>query len=444
MKIKSLILSSVAAVGFSTAAMAADLGTVLTSLDVCDALGISGLTISSDTNCLQISGNVSYSFKWGDYRGATAVPTYIIGNGIPADPLNFARNDGTLTVPDNGFLGTSDINQDWDSNVTAWLKFVGTADSSFGPAKATLKFGYTDKYAVTDEQPAVPNADNGLTIKEAWVSVGDSTVLMAGLKGSIANMGNDEPYNYLGLFNSSNVDAGVGTAIGQATGGHVIQVVSDLGNGLSIKGGLEKLNTGGVTAGTAVGVLEYSGDGVAAHATVLADGVLTGVVNSWGVHSGISAEFDNFKLRGAFAADSGGWWNVLGTAEATFDMFTLAASGEATSGNEIGFGVSASAEVSTGVKINAGFRWFDSDTTAANSESYNAAVQLVAAVTETITITGEVGVNGNNYTPTAANVAYFGGELAWAPGGDFTSSIGAKANANGAYSVTFKAAKDFN
>src|SRR5690606_11272622 len=68
MKLKSLILGSVAAAGLSTAGFAADLG-VLTSLDVCDALGISGLTISSSDNCLQITGGVSYEFNWGDYDG---------------------------------------------------------------------------------------------------------------------------------------------------------------------------------------------------------------------------------------------------------------------------------------------------------------------------------------------------------------------------------------
>ena len=49
MKIRSLVLGSVAAAGLSTAGYAADLG-VLTSLDVCDSLGLSGLTISSDDN----------------------------------------------------------------------------------------------------------------------------------------------------------------------------------------------------------------------------------------------------------------------------------------------------------------------------------------------------------------------------------------------------------
>lgn len=36
---------------------------------LCDALGLSGLTISSDDNCLQIGGSVTYEFQWGDYRG---------------------------------------------------------------------------------------------------------------------------------------------------------------------------------------------------------------------------------------------------------------------------------------------------------------------------------------------------------------------------------------
>ena len=38
-------------------AAAADLG-VLTALDVCDELGLSGLTVSSDSNCLQISSEL--------------------------------------------------------------------------------------------------------------------------------------------------------------------------------------------------------------------------------------------------------------------------------------------------------------------------------------------------------------------------------------------------
>ncbi len=438
MKIKSLILSSVAAVGFSAGAMAAEPGVVLTSLDVCDALNLTGLTISSADNCLQITGGVDYEFKWGDYEGATAVPTVIVDD--------YAANHADSVAPDNGNDGVhADHNLDWDSNSSAWLKFVASADSSVGKASGTIKLGYSDSNSSTDEGTLPGSTSAGstmVTVSEAWVSVGDGTVLMAGRKGSIANMGDDEPLNWIGMFNAGNVNTGVGFShnVSLPTAGHVIQVVSDLGSGITVKGGLENLQATGTNAGTVVGVLEYDNSGaVVAHATILAGGILDGVIEGWAVHSGISLAMDAYKIRGAFAADSSGYWNVLGTASATFDMFTLALSGEATSGNEIGFGVSASAEVTSGVTINAGFRWFDTNTTVANTESYNAAVQLVAAVTETITITGEVGMNGQNTTP--ANVAYFSGKLAFEPGGGFTTSIEAQANANGAYSVTSKFGK---
>src|SRR5690606_31543900 len=116
MKLKSLILGSVSAAGLSTAGFAADLG-VLTSLDVCDSLGISGLTISSSTNCLAISGSVEYNFTWGDYAG-------VIG--------------GTDTL-------------DWESEVEAWVQFVGTASSDFGPASATIRLANTSGVAIVDE-----------------------------------------------------------------------------------------------------------------------------------------------------------------------------------------------------------------------------------------------------------------------------------------------------
>ena len=425
MKIKSLILGSVAAAGLSTAPLAAGIETVLTSLDVCDAQGISGLTLSSADNCLQISGGVSTQFKWGDYGGSQ-----IIVN-------NFARNGANATIPDNDGVAPSEL--DWDSDVDAWLKFVGTADSAWGPASATIKLYYDYDAAVRNEGPVAITGGN-VGVKEAFVTVGDTTRLMAGRKGSIANFKNDEPLNWLGLFNSDNVNKGVGFSVALPTGGNVIQVESDLGNGVSVAGGLENLNGTTAQAGTAIGVLAYAGNGVDANVTVLAGGVLDGVIENWAIQAGMKAELDMITLVGAIAADSAGFWNVLGSAELNYDMFTLAASAEATSGNEIGFGVSAGAEVSTGVTINAGFRWFDTNTTVANDEGYQAAVQLVADVTETVTVTGEVGLYG---TTAPTSTAYGAGTLAWAPGGGFTSSVKGEFYADGAYSLTFKAAKDF-
>jgi len=445
MKIRSLLLGSVAAAGLSTGAFAADLG-VLTSLDVCDALGLSGLTISSDTNCLQISGGVSYEYVWGDYEVGV---------------LLAATGAGDFTIAQPGFGVAPAANLDWSSKVKAWVKFVGTADSDFGPAKVVIK-AMTKQYTVVVNEGAAGvgsagTSNNVVYFDEAYVSVGDSTVVMAGKKGSIMNVGSDEPLNFLGLFNSEKVDKGVKWSGGPfgggiPDGGHVIQVVSDLGNGVSVGAGLENLNgTVIAQAGTAVGVIAYAGDGIAAHLTVAGAGFADGVVENWGFHAGFAGTFDIVKVVAALAGDNSGYWNALASASATFDIFTLAISGEAVNvttaqqavaGLDTGIGGSISAAVTDGVTINLGGRWYRDASAAVAVDSYQVAAQLVAAVTETITLTGEVGL----YSRSAAgpqSVYYGAGTLAWAPGGGFTSSIKGEAYSNGAYKATFKAAKTF-
>ncbi len=75
------------------------------------------------------------------------------------------------------------------------------------------------------------------------------------------------------------------------------------------------------------------------------------------------------------------------------------------------------------------------------NDAYQVAAQLVAAVTETITLTGEVGVY--NATVAPANVYYGAATAEWKPGGGFTTSLKGEAYSNGAYKATFKAAKTF-
>lgn len=423
MKIRSVLLGSLAAVGLSTTGFAADLG-VVTSLDICDELGLSGLTISSDDNCLVISGGVEFEYSIGDYSVAGGNPVAV----------NFWRTGGAKTVADND--GTV------DSAVTlsAWLKFVATADSDFGPAQATIKL-------LLDEWNGNGNAN--LVVDEAWVGIGDTTMIMAGKKGSIFKQGDDEPLNYLGLFNSSDVDAGVGFSkastntgffgAGAATGGVVIQVVSNLGNGLSVGGGIEDLDSAGNV--TAVGVLSYAGDGLTAHVSGAVDRA-----SDWKVHAGFTGAWDPIKVVGAFAANNdanatgGIWWNALGSASATFDMFTLAVSGEATSEGEWGVGGSVSAAVADGVKINLGSRYFNANG-ALVDEVWQTEAGVSAAVTETLTLTAAIGLYDsiNN----GADNFYGKAGLAWAPGGGFTSSIAGEVNSLGAYKATFKAAKDY-
>jgi len=558
MKIKSLLLGSLAIAGMSglaTGANAADLAKgVMTSLDVCDALGLSGLTISSDTDCLQISGGVSYAFTWGDYKAGTGTA----GGGLAilqdetSNPYRIPQ-PGNATAFGTGLGGSTST--DWDSQMTAWLQVVGTADSDFGPAKVVIHMeseqyrhsanGYGwydggDTGGVTTNVGSgeynaggVPHASalgpsGPVVFDQAYVSVGDSTVLTAGKTGSVADLDDDSPKNYLGLFNSDNVGTGVlwsvknqaggrtydstdGSGADIQLGGESIQVTSSvLGNGFTLKAGLEDLNdTNQHRAGTAVGVISYAGDNLTAHLTLIKAGLLDGTPDVFALHSGFTATFDKFSLVGAIAYDSTGYYDGLVSAEANLDMFKLAASGEflhyssdpsntstfsqdgdttntgtdpAAGKNGLGFGASATMAISDGVSLNLGGRYFDSDTSTHGNEGYQIAASLVAAVTETITLTGEIGVFGtdgyigvqtlgstagppglgsnpainqlvgpNSATigspvGTAGNwetVEYGAASVAWAPGGGFASTLRAAAYSNGAYQGTATMSKTF-
>ena len=82
------------------------------------------------------------------------------------------------------------------------------------------------------------------------------------------------------------------------------------------------------------------------------------------------------------------------------------------------------------------------------TDGYQAAAQIVAAVTETLTVTGEVGVFGRDpalRSSTAPATDIYGKViLAWAPGGGFTSSLAGEVHQNGGYKATFKAGKVIN
>ena len=434
MKIRTLLLGSAALAGLSTAGYAADLG-VVTSLDVCDELGLSGLTISSDDNCLVITGNVTFDYQWGDYT-----PGRIYGDfASTANHNNYnVLNPASPLDSNKGDLDT-------------WLKFVGTADSDFGPAKAVIKL---------ISENGTGTVDQTVGIDEAWVGIGDTTMLMAGYKSSIFNKGDDVPLNYLGLFNSSAINTGVSWhTTGATTGGDVIQIVSSLGNGVSVGGGLEGL-AGAFGNVTAVGVLSYAGDGVSAHVSAAAGN------GGWKVHAGFTGTWDPITVVGAVAVDDTGYYNALGSVKATFDMFTLAASGEAAS-DGWGVGGSASAKVTDGVTINLGGKFWHHTPLAAGfvgatANDLHAAYDLwrveagiSASVTETVTLSAAAGYESSSAaglvsvaTPvphplSAASSDFYGTVgVAWAPGGGFTSSSSLTVNSLGGYKVEFKAAKD--
>lgn len=85
MKIKYLLLGSVAAAGLSTSAYAADLGVVLTSMDLCDSLGVTGLAISADNNCAEMDQGVSYQLS----LHAAGFGDVVVANDLVADAEAF-------------------------------------------------------------------------------------------------------------------------------------------------------------------------------------------------------------------------------------------------------------------------------------------------------------------------------------------------------------------
>ena len=222
----------------------------------------------------------------------------------------------------------------------------------------------------------------------------------------------------------------------------MIQVVSNLGNGLQVSGGLEKLGAGNLTG---VGVLSYAGDGVTAHVSAAVDGN-----SNWVTHAGFTGSWDPIKVVAAVSADSTGYYDALGSVAATFDMFTLAASGEAAS-DGWGFGGSVGATVTDGVKLNLGGRYWQNTSVPGSHATYQVEAGVSAAVTETVTLNGAVGItDGSDVVgPAGASDTYnpdpfaFYGKagVAWAPGGGFTAGSNVTVSSLGGYKWVFTAAK---
>ena len=396
-KYKILVaLATALSLSASVPVFAADLD-VLTTLDVCDSLGISGLTLSSSRNCLKISGEVEYTFTWGDYDADHTI----------IDNLEYA---GDVDV----FIG--DDAEDWESTAEFSLTFDTTAASDFGPVRGVITLEGTHETVVEDL--VVDNETDEVVIDEAYVAVGDSTVIMAGMKGSIAATGNDTSFTFQELFNEDEA-SGVGynsdaTNTDIDTGGHVIQIEADLGNGLQVRGGLEDLDD----RGTLVGVLVYESDAIDGHVTLLVDEVLTGVAKDWAIHAGMTADFDDFRVRAALAANNDGWWNGLLTADAEFDIFTIAAGAEMTSEQEFGIAGSVAAEVAEGVVINLGSRALreaDSDL------AIDTAIEGEIDLTETIVLIAGGGYIHESDDPNG--LTYGRVTLEWTPGGDFETEL---------------------
>jgi len=376
--IKKILLGSAAVLALGTSAQAAD--PIAVALDTCDLLNITGLTISSETDCLKITGNVSFEWTW---------------------QTNAATTDADL---------------DWA------LKAASTANSDFGPAMAVIELRELD-----DDVHVGANAQ-AVVLENAYVSIGDAaaTVLSAGKKGSIAKDGDDETFT--ALFDLDGMDGNdEGIALTGDTGGYVLQVSSSLGDGVNGALGLEDL--GDADNASLVGAIGVSQSWGTAHATFVYDDLISNAVNNWGFHTGATFNLDNAKIRGAFSTDQASVWTALISAQATFDMFTLAAGAEFQAANQWEAAISGVAKVDDNVTLTAAVRLEDGNL-------WDVALKGAFKVSDTLTASAKINFD-------EASVTTLNTDLDWAPGGGTTVNVGFNASSTGATSVSTKFAKTF-
>ncbi|WP_332714910.1 hypothetical protein [Pelagibacterium mangrovi] len=404
MKLKSLLLGSAAVLALSTGAQAADPIVEFVSLGVCDALGMSGLTIESDDTCLLVSGSVEYTFETGNYTGEFFT----------------------------------------DSTVEWQVLFDAATQTDAGTARAVIRL---------NDSGTQDNGDLLVEAERAYVQFGDTTVLTAGRIGSIFDTEIlDKRYGWL---NFDEVDNGYLLGNEVETGGHGIQIEALVADGFTVLAALENLqNDGEGTAGLGVA---YNGAGISAEAGVLL-GDIFGEVDQVNYYARAVAEFDAFLVRGGILVDgtddaneTRDWIASLG-AEATFDMFSLSADAMfadeafniaaegafgATDAIEIYIGAAYS-ESNNGLPLIMTAAYYD-DAAIVTDELFTVYGGVNFDVTETIVATAELGYvdyNGGDLVYGAAGVTY-------APGGNFETSVDVYGDTEDLYAITFNASKSF-
>jgi len=387
MKLKSLLLGSAAVLALSTGAQAADpIPATFVSLGVCDAYGISGLTIESDDTCLSISGEVSYEYSHEDL-GA-------------------------------GWVLTSDV--DWE------LVFEATTQTDAGAAVAFISFA--DQNAAGD----------AVAVDQAYVQFGDTTVLSAGLKDKILDTevldrtyGGDEHGDFDWDFDENDLFATVeqgGTVNGDT--GHVITIESLVADGFTVIAGLEDLDGDG----TALLGVEYDGGMFSAEAAVLL-GDLYGPTDPVNFYAAVAAEFDSFEARAAVIFDDTGDYIASLGATATLDMFTLDADAYFRDNGDWGVAGEGSFDATDTVAVYIGAGYQE----VAAVDIFTVYGGVDADVTETIAANAELGYTDNG----GADYIYGAAGVTYAPGGGFETSLNVFADTDDHYKLTFEASKEF-
>jgi hypothetical protein len=390
MKLKSLLLGSAAVLALSTGAQAADpIPATFVSLGVCDAYGISGLTIESDDTCLSISGEVVYEYYHEDVDA---------GYGIYS-------------------------NVDWE------LAFEATTQTDSGAAVAFISFVDDDTETVTG---FVHTFSEDPVVDQAYVQFGDTTVLSAGLKDKILDTevldhtygGGDEHGLFDWDFDENDL---VSTA---AQGGHVITIESLVADGFTVIAGLEDLDGDG----TALLAVEYDGGMFSAEAAVLL-GDLYGATDPVNFYAAVTAEFDAVEARASVIFDDTGYWIASLGATATLDMFTLDADAFFEDNGDWGVAGEGSFDATDTVAIYIGAGYQE----VAAVDIFTVYGGVNADVTETIAANAELGYVDNG----GADYIYGAAGLTYAPGGGFETSLNVFADTDDHYRLAFEASKEF-
>jgi len=468
MKIKSLLLGSVAAMGLSAgAAFAADVPMVM-SLGLCDGFGVwnpEKPNYEGDTHCVRVDGGASIESSWGNYRGSTALTT---------STYSYNATTASIAAPD-GAAGTE---LDWESKVEGWMRWVGIANASTGPVAAVIKFKGVEQQQVRNETTAATRTIGtggnlltfwgggddtfGVILDEAYgqALIGENLWIAGGKKSSIRNVGDDTGFTAQKLYMEDLAGGSDGVYWSAATranimdGGHVFQASLDAGNGLVLKASLEGITgplnnlagaapaTGG--EGTVYGVLEYTGGNFVGHATVAAGGILDGTIESVAAHMAGTLTLDMVKLRAAAAVDSTAGvfsYNALASGQLVVNDLTFALTGEVAqfggAALEYGAGASVSYAVSSAVTLVAAGRFYDPDSGVGNDEFWHGLGKIVWDATDTLTLTAEGGAQGSF----AGTTVFYGtGTIGFDAGGTFTASASATGYSNGAFKGTLKVA----
>lgn len=396
MKLKSLLLGSAAVLALSTGAQAADpIPATFVSLGVCDAYGISGLTIESDDTCLSISGEVSYEYTHRD-------------------------------LPDADYPGYAIIsNVDWE------LAFEATTQTDAGAAVAFISFVDDDTETAAG---FVYTSSEDPVIDQAYVQFGDTTVLSAGRKDKILDTevldrtyGGDEHGDFDWDFDETELGNRV------AQGGHVITIESLVADGFTVIAGLEDLDD----EGTALLGVEYDGGMFSAEAAVLL-GDLYGATDPVNFYAAVTAEFDSFEARAGVIFDDAGDYVASIGASATVDMFSLDVDAWIQEdGADSNWGVAGEgafdATDTVEVYIGAGYQ------EVATVDIFTVYGGVNADVTETIAANAELGYTDNG----GADYIYGVAGVTYAPGGGFETGLSVFADTDDHYKLTFEASKEF-